>query len=98
MYIVRDIFQLRFGVYKEAKACWMMLMGKAYYQKRNHQGYYQILQEMLTVLFLKKDMILLSEYEKSLGESMGKAAWKKWYEKFKQHVASSHREILKQEM
>jgi hypothetical protein len=40
----------------------------------------------------------LAEYEKSLAESMGMADWKKWYEKFKQHVASSQREILKQVM
>jgi hypothetical protein len=37
----------------------------------------------------------LAEYEKSLTETMSKADWKKWYEKFKQHIASSHREILK---
>jgi len=36
--------------------------------------------------------------KESLTESMGTADWKKWYEKFKRHVGTSHREILKQVM
>jgi hypothetical protein len=40
----------------------------------------------------------LAAYEKSLGLSMGKAAWKKWYEKFKPLIHRSEREIMKQVM
>jgi hypothetical protein len=38
----------------------------------------------------------LADYELSLSSSMHEEEWKKWYEAFKPHVESSHREILKQ--
>jgi hypothetical protein len=38
----------------------------------------------------------LADYEKSLTSGMNEDLWKKWYEKFKPLVLSSHREILKQ--
>ena len=38
----------------------------------------------------------LADYEQSLTSGMNEAEWKTWYEKFKPHVETSHREILKQ--
>ena len=38
----------------------------------------------------------LADYEVSLSSSMKADEWQQWYEKFKPHVESSHREILRQ--
>ena len=96
MYIVRDIFQLKFGHFKEVKI--LMEEGKV----KNmfpEAGSIRVLSDFTGDsyrLILEEGYESLTEYEKSLSDSMSKADWKKWYEKFKQHVASSHREILKQ--
>lgn len=98
MYIVRDIFHLRFGAYKEAKA----LLDEAYSKgllpdAKSSRILSDFTGDSYRLVF-EEGYDSLAGYEKSLAESMGKAAWKKWYEKFKQNVVSSHREILKQVM
>ena len=98
MYIVRDIFQLYFGAYKEAKA----LLDDAYSKgllpdAKSSRILADFTGNSYRIVF-EEGYDTLMEYEKSLEESMKKSDWKKWYEKFKQHVASSHREILKQVM
>lgn len=95
MYIVRDIFQLRFGAYKEAKA----LLDEAYSKgmlpdAKSSRVLSDFTGDSYRLVF-EEGYDSLADYEKSLAESMKKADWKKWYEKFKQHVSSSHREILK---
>ena len=96
MYIVRDIFQLHFGAYKEAKALLDDAYGKGILPDAKSSRILSDFTGNSYRVVFEEGYDTLSEYEKSLGESMGKTAWKKWYEKFKQHVASSHREILKQ--
>ena len=95
MYIIRDIFQLRFGHYKEAKT----LLDEA-----NSNGLLpdarssRILSDFTGDsyrLIFEEGFDTLSDYEQSLEESMDKTEWKKWYAKFKEHIQSSHREILK---
>jgi hypothetical protein len=98
MYIVRDIFHLRFGEYKNAKA----LIDDAYSKgllpdAKSSRVLSDFTGDSYRLIF-EEGYDTLAEYEKSLTESMGKAEWKKWYEKFKQYVASSQREILKQVM
>lgn len=98
MYIVRDIFQLHFGAYKDAKA----LLDEAYSKgllpdAKSSRVLSDFTGDSYRLIF-EEGYESLADYERSLGESMGKAAWKKWYEKFKQHVQSSQREILKQVM
>ena len=95
MYIIRDIFQLHFGAYKEAKA----LLDEAYSKgmlpdAKSSRVLSDFTGDAYRLIF-EEGYNSLADYEKSLTESMNKADWKKWYEKFKQHVASSHREILK---
>lgn len=98
MYIIRDIFQLRFGAYKEAKA----LLDEAYSKGMLPEAKSSRVLSDFTGnsyrLVFEEGYDSLADYEKSLLESMSKADWKKWYEKFKQQVTSSHREILKQVM
>ena len=98
MYITRDIFQLHFGAYKEAKA----LLDEAYSKgmlpdAKSSRVLSDFTGDSYRLIF-EEGYDSLGEYEKSLAESMGTSDWQKWYEKFKRHVSTSHREILKQVM
>ena len=98
MYIVHDIFQLQFGAYKGAKA----LLDEAYSKGMLPEAKSSRILSDFTAdsyrLIFEEGYNTLADYEKSLMESMARADWKKWYEKFKQQVVSSHREILQQVM
>ena len=98
MYIVRDIFQLKFGHYKEAK----MLLDEAYSHGLLPDAKASRILSDFTGdsyrLILEEGFDTLAGYEKSLVEGMQKPAWKKWYDRFKAHVESSQREILRQIM
>jgi len=98
MYIIRDIFQLRFGAFKDAK----VLLEEAYSKgllpdARSARVLSDFTGDSYRLVF-EEGHNSLADYEQSLTESMNKAGWKKWYENFKQHVQTSHREILKQLM
>jgi len=98
MYIIRDIFQLRFGAFKDAQA----LLEEAYSKgllpdAKSARVLSDFTGDSYRLVF-EEGHDSLSDYEKSLTESMNKSGWKKWYENFKQHVQTSHREILKQLM
>ena len=98
MYIIRDIFQLLFGAFKDARA----LLEEAYSKgllpdARSARVLSDFTGDSYRLVF-EKGHKSLADYEKSLTESMNKAGWKKWYENFKQYVQTSHREILKQLM
>lgn len=98
MFIVRDIFQLRFGTYKEAKA----LLDEAYSKGMLPDAKSARILSDFTGdayrLIFEEGHDSLSDYEKSLTESMGTKEWKAWYEKFKTYITGSQREILKQVM
>ena len=98
MYIVRDIFQLKFGHYKEAK----VLLDEAYSHGLLPDAKASRILADFTGdsyrLILEEGFDSLADYENSLTHGMEKRAWKKWYERFKSHVETSHREILKQIM
>jgi len=96
MYIVRDIFKLKFGHYKDAKA----LLDEAL--KMNMMPQQQgtrILSDFTGRsyrLIFEQGFNNLADFEKELGSSMSKPEWQNWYMKFKEHVEGSDREILKQ--
>jgi hypothetical protein len=95
MYIIRDIFHLKFGHYRDAKT----LLDEAL--KSNLMPEAKAMRVLSDFtgdayrLILEEGYDTLTEYEKSLSTELGKDEWQQWYEKFKQHVESSHREILK---
>ncbi|MCU7551225.1 hypothetical protein OCK74_19040 [Chitinophagaceae bacterium LB-8] len=98
MYIIRDIFQLKFGHYRDVKA----LVDDAVKRKLMPMDQQA---RMLTDftgdsyrLIFEESYNSLADFEKSLTEEMGKEEWQKWYAEFKPHIESSHREILKQVM
>lgn len=95
MYIIRDIFQLRFGQYKEAKGLLDEANSKGLLPEAKSSRILSDFTGDSYRLIFEEGYDSLGEYEKSLSESMNKIEWKKWYEKFKLHVESSRREILK---
>jgi hypothetical protein len=98
MYIVRDIFHLKFGHYREVKA----LLDEAYSQGMLPEAKSSRILTDFTGdnyrLILEEGYDTLTAYEQSLATSMQKPEWKQWYEKFKAHIESGNREILKQVM
>lgn len=98
MYIIRDIFQLHFGAFKEAKALLEEAHSKGLLPDAKSARVLSDFSGDAYRLIFEEGHDSLADYEQSLTGSMNKPAWKKWYENFKQHVQSSHREILKQVM
>jgi len=72
MYIVRDIFHLKFGHYREAKALMPARAGTDGDEAK------------------AKNM-----FPEAITTGMSHPDFQIWYSKFKEHVVSSHREILK---
>lgn len=95
MYIVRDIFNLKYGHYRPVKAMMdeAMKMGMMPTAKK---------MRMLTDftgdayrLIMETEFDSLADFEKELSRDMGKPEFQEWYKKYIEHVASGHREILK---
>ncbi|HKZ43343.1 MAG TPA: NIPSNAP family protein [Candidatus Hodarchaeales archaeon] len=94
MIVVRDIFQLKFGKAKDAKALWKK--GSAINKKLGYGpgratvdlvgSYYTFVLETTY-----KD---LSDYEKALKKTLAAKEWSDWYQKFMPLVESGHREIF----
>ena len=96
MYIIRNIFQLRFGAWKDAKA----LVEEAYSKGilpdvKSARILTDFTGDSYQVIF-EEGYDTLTEFENSLKETLAGNKWERWYSKFKQHVAFSKREILKQ--
>jgi len=98
MYIVREIFHLQFGRYREAKALLdegmqkhllLQPSGSRVLTDFTGEGYR---------LIIELPYATLADYEADLKKELGGTGWKEWYEKFKALVRSSEREILKQVM
>jgi len=96
MFIVRDIFHLKFGNYKEAKALFDEAKNKNMLPDTNSLRVLTDFTGDSYRLIMEESYATLADYEKSLSSGMNEDEWKKWYEKFKPLVDSSHREILKQ--
>ena len=95
MYIVREIFRLKFGHYRDAKA----LVDEAFNKKMfpNH-GETRILSDFTGPsyrLIFEREYSALDDFEKALAIEMSGGNWNEWFHRFKQHVDSSEREILK---
>lgn len=95
MFIIRDIFFLKFGHYRDAKS----LLDEV--KEKNMLPNAQSLRVLTDFtgdsyrLIWEAGFNSLAEYESSLGETMNQAEWQEWYKKFKPNVERSYREILK---
>ncbi len=98
MYIVREIFHLQFGRYREAKALLdegmqkhllLQPSGSRVLTDFTGEGYR---------LIIELPYATLADYEADLKKELGGTGWKEWYEQFKSLVRFSEREILRQVM
>ncbi len=96
MYIIRDIFQLRFGAWKDAKALLEEAYSKGILPDAKSARILTDFSEDSCRLIFEEGYYSLTEYEESVQQYRGNASWKKWNDKFKKYVSSSQREILKQ--
>jgi predicted ester cyclase len=95
-FLVRDIFRLKFGHFKEAKKLLDEAMSKQMMPETQQMRILTDFTGDSYRLIMEEGFEHLADYELSLSSSMHEEEWKKWYEEFKPHVESSHREILKQ--
>jgi hypothetical protein len=95
MYIVRDIFHLKFGHYRDAK----MLMDEAKSKNMFPEAKsFRMLTDFTGDnyrLIMEEGYDSLAEYEKALTTGVGHADFQSWYARFKEHTLSGNREILK---
>ncbi len=94
MYIIRDIFHLKFGHYRDVKPLFDEVKSKGLLDLPGMRLLSDFTGNSYR-LIMEASFESLAEYEKSLGDTMGQDEWRKWYEGFKPHVERSHREILK---
>lgn len=92
MILVRDVFQLKFGKAKEAKALWKegAKISKKY--GGPSRAMTDAVGPFYTFVFEStfKD---LSAYERALKKVLGSKEWSRWYRKFTPLVESGYREI-----
>lgn len=95
MYVVREIFHLQFGRYREAKVLFdqmaaagamNMPAGSRLLTDFTGEGYR---------LIMESPYETLGDFEADLKRELGGADWQQWYEKFKPLVRHSEREIMK---
>jgi hypothetical protein len=96
MYIIREIFHLQFGRYREAKA----LIDEGMQKKLLLQPPgFRVLTDFTGEgyrLILELPYATLTDYETGIGKELSGTGWAAWYEKFKSLIRYSEREILKQ--
>ena len=95
MYIVRDIFQLKFGHYREAKSLLDEAIKKNMLPKAESKRVLTDFTGEAYRLIMETGFNSLADFEKEITRDMAQDEWQQWYAKFKEHVKSSFREILK---
>ena len=96
MYIVREIFHLHFGRYKEASAMIKEAIGKNLLLQPTGMRFLTDFTGTGYRLIVELPYATLADYESDLKKELAGSGWPEWYERFKQLVRSSEREILKQ--
>jgi len=96
MYITRDIFHLKFGHFKDAKALFESAIKDGFLPEAVHGRILSDFTGDSYRLVLEQSFNSLADYEKHLQQAMAEQKWQQWYEQLKQHIERSHREILKQ--
>lgn len=94
MFIVRDIFNLKYGHFRPVKALLEEARKNDMLPLKNTRvlsdftgGAYRLIMEM--------GFDSLADFEKELSKDMSKPEFQDWYKKFIDHVESGEREILK---
>ena len=95
MYIVRDIFNLKYGHFRPVKA--MMEEAIKMGMMPNDRNF-RVLSDFTGDAYrfiMEMSFDSLTDFEKELSKDMSKPEFQEWYKKFIEHVNSGHREILK---
>ena len=95
MYIIRDIFQLKFGHFRDARTLLDQAVRSGIMPQSESLRLLSDFTGNSYRLIFEEEFKSLAHYEQSLTSGMAEDEWQNWYERFKQHVDSSHREILK---
>ena len=95
MYIVREIFYLKFGHYRDTKALVDEAITKKMFPEAKQSRILTDFTGTSYRMILESGFDSLAEFEKNLQMGMSAGNWNEWYHRFKQHVESSEREILK---
>jgi hypothetical protein len=96
MFIVREIFYLQFGRYKDAKALTDEAIGNGILTLPAGGRILTDFTGESYRLIIEFPYPTLADFETDLTKELNAELWKAWYEKFKPLVKSSEREILKQ--
>jgi len=93
MILVRDVFQLKFGKAKDAKALWKK--GNAINRKLGY-GPGRATADLVGTYYtfvLETTYKDLADYDRALKKVFGAKEWSNWYKQFTPLVESGHREI-----
>lgn len=95
MILVRDIFHLKFGKAKDAKA--LLMEGRELSKKfgfKNTRALTDLVTGRSYTLILEGEWESLTDWEATMKKSLGADEWQKWYQKFIPLCESASREIL----
>jgi len=96
IFVVRDIFQLKFGHFRPVKELFNEAKEKNLMPEAKFSKVLTDFTGDAYRLILESGFNSLLEYETALSTGISDPEWQTWYKKFMEHVESSHREILKQ--
>jgi hypothetical protein len=95
MYIVRDIFNLKYGHFRPVKALMEEAMKMDMMPKSKSNRMLSDFTGDAYRVIMETGYDSLADFEKELSADMSKPEFQEWYKKFVEHVISGHREILK---
>lgn len=95
-FVVRDIFQLKFGHFRPVKELFSEVEDKNLMEGSKYMRLLTDFTGDSYRLVLEAGFNSLLEYETALSGGMSDPEWQQWYKRFMEHVESSHREILKE--
>jgi hypothetical protein len=94
MIIVRDVFRLKFGKAKDAKALMQETKNLMSPDRLKKSRVLVDLVGHAYTLVLEGSYENLTDYEKEMGSVFNKSEWQTWYQKFIPLVEKSYREIF----
>jgi hypothetical protein len=98
MYIVRDIFYLKFGHFRDVKVLMDEAQAKKMFPENPHYRFLTDFTGHSYRVILESGYATLADFDKMMSGDSGNTnekEWREWYMKFIPHVESSEREILK---
>jgi predicted ester cyclase len=95
-FVIRDIFQLKFGHFKPVKELFIEMKDKEMMPTAKSSRVLTDFTGDAYRLVLEMGFDSLADYETAISGGTSDPEWQQWYKRFMEHVESSHREILKQ--